>query len=145
MAVNFFTKEQQEQIVDAIREAESNTSGEIKVHIEKKCGSDVMQRAKEVFMMLNLQQTKLRNGVLFYLALDDHKFAILGDSGIDVIVSNDFWDQEKEIMQSYFKKGQLTEGICKGIEMVGEQLKKHFPYRTDDTNELSDDISFGSS
>jgi uncharacterized membrane protein len=145
MAVNFFTKEQQEQIIDAIREAESNTSGEIKVHIEKKCGNDVMQRAKEVFMMLNLQQTKLRNGVLFYLAIDDHKFAILGDTGIDVIVSNDFWNHEKEIMGSYFKKGQLTEGICKGIEMVGNQLKLHFPYKSEDTNELSDDISFGSS
>ena len=143
MAAEFFTQQQQDQIVRSIREAEINTSGEIKVHIEKECTGDVMQRAKEVFLYLKLHETALRNGVLFYLALDSHKFAILGDAGIDKAVPANFWQQIKDDMRNRFKQGLITEGLCEGILMAGQQLKAHFPFQAGDKNELSDDISFG--
>lgn len=142
MAKEFFNDQQQKTIVAAIKEAEKNTSGEVKVHIEKKCGKHVLDRASEVFSMLNLHQTKLRNGVLFYLAVEDHKFAILGDSGINLKVPANFWDNIKEMMQQEFRSGKFTEGLSTGIIKTGEQLKVHFPYQSDDVNEISDDISF---
>jgi uncharacterized membrane protein len=145
MAINFFSTAQKEQIVQAIREAETNTSGEIKVHVETRCPGEVMEHAKEIFLSLKLNQTKLRNGVLFYLAVDDHKFAILGDSGIDAVVPANFWQEIKDRMRTQFKAGAVTQGLCEGILMAGQQLKAHFPYQSDDTNELSDDISFGKS
>lgn len=143
MAINFFSEQQQQQIVEAIRDAETNTSGEIKVHIELKCPGQVMQRAEEVFVSLQMHETDKRNGVLFYLALEDHKFAILGDAGINLAVPTDFWNQIKDRMRSHFKQGRFTEGLCEGIAMAGQQLKTHFPYLANDKNELSDDISFG--
>ena len=145
MASSFFTQEQQDRIVQAIREAETNTSGEIKVHIEKECPCDVMAHAKEVFLHLKLHETSLRNGVLFYLALESHKFAILGDSGINSVVPDNFWLQIKDTMRSQFKQGFFTEGLCTGILMAGQELKAHFPFQANDKNELSDDISFGDS
>jgi uncharacterized membrane protein len=102
-----------------------------------------MDRAAWWFEKLEMHKTKLRNGVLFYLAVKDHKFAILGDAGINAQTSNDFWDEIKEGMQNHFVKSKFSEGLCNGIQMAGEQLKKHFPYESDDVNELSDDISFG--
>ena len=143
MAINFFSTPQKEQIVESIRQAETNTSGEIKVHVETKCPGDVMEHAKEVFVSLKLNETKLRNGVLFYIAIDDHKFAILGDAGINAVVPDNFWAAIKDHMRQQFKKGLITEGLCDGITLAGQQLKAHFPYHKDDTNELSDDISFG--
>lgn len=145
MASSFFTQEQQDRIVQAIRDAEKNTSGEIKVHIEKECSGDVMAHAKEVFLLLKLHETSLRNGVLFYLALESHKFAILGDEGIDKVVPANFWQEIKQAMRSQFKQGLITEGLCQGIRMAGHELKAHFPYQANDKNELSDDISFGDS
>lgn len=145
MAINFFTAVQKEQILQAIREAETNTSGEIKVHVETRCRGDVMDHAKEVFVSLKLNETKLRNGVLFYIAIDDHKFAILGDAGIDAVVPVNFWQEIKDKMRLKFKNGAIADGICEGIRMAGQQLKAHFPYQSDDTNELPDDISFGKS
>jgi uncharacterized membrane protein len=145
MAINFFTTTQKEQIVQAIREAETNTSGEIKVHVETSCPNEVREHAKEVFVQLKLNETRLRNGVLFYIAIDDHKFAILGDAGIDAVVPANFWQEIKDYMRTQFKKGAITEGLCEGILMAGQQLKAHFPYQADDSNELSDDISFGKS
>ncbi len=143
MAELAFTDQEKEQIVGAIREAERDTSGEVKVHIEKNCPQpDVMDRAKEVFFKLGLDKTKLRNGVLFYVAMDDHKFAILGDAGIDAAVPDNFWLTTKDTLRGYFKAGQITEGLCAGIRMAGQQLKSHFPYQSDDINELPDDISF---
>lgn len=143
MAELSFTDQQKEQIVNAIQEAERNTSGEVKVHIEKKCTTDdAMERAKEVFFKLGLDKTQLRNGVLFYVALDDHKFAVLGDVGINTVVPDNFWEATKDTLRDYFRRGQITEGLCSGIRMAGEQLKSHFPYASDDVNELPDDISF---
>ncbi|WP_031528759.1 TPM domain-containing protein [Dyadobacter crusticola] len=140
----FFTEEQQQLIISAIKAAEKQTSGEVKVHIEKKCPNpDVMERAKEVFFALNLHQTAQRNGVLFYLAYEDRKFAVLGDKGINEKVPDDFWETTKSLLRSHFAQGLFLEGLCKGIAEAGFQLKSHFPYKSDDINELPDDISFG--
>jgi uncharacterized membrane protein len=141
--VDHFTKEQQNKIVEAIKQAEFNTSGEIRVHIEEKCKKDVLDRAADVFAMLKMHKTKLRNGVLFYLSVEDRKFAILGDAGINAKVPENFWESVKETVLEQFTSGNQTEGLVKGILMAGEKLKAHFPYQKDDVNELSDDISFG--
>lgn len=139
----YFTEENKLQIANAIRAAELNTSGEIRIHIEKFCKGEVLDQAAYVFEKLEMHKTKLRNGVLLYLAIEDHKFAILGDVGINQKVSEDFWDKTKETMLANFRENKITEGLTKGILMAGEQLKKHFPYQSDDENEISDEISFG--
>jgi uncharacterized membrane protein len=141
-AKDFFTEEQKQRIQQAIVGAELNTSGEIRVHIDKACKVQVLDQAANVFHQLKMDATALRNGILFYLAIEDRKFAILGDKGINEKVPADFWDQIKETMLDYFKKQQFTEGLSKGIEMAGEKLKRYFPIQEDDTNELSNEMSF---
>jgi len=143
MAKEFFNEEDRKQIIDAIKEAELNTSGEIRVHLDKTCDEDVLDRAAYWFEKLQMHKTEQRNGVLFYLAYNDHKFAVLGDAGINQKVSDDFWDGIKERMIEAFKEGRFADGLSNGILESGEQLKAHFPYQSDDVNELSDDISFG--
>lgn len=130
-------------IVQAIRQAEKNTSGEIKVHIEKKCEEDVLERAFEVFLQLGMQKTKQRNAVLIYVALEDKVFAILGDEGIHQKVPVDFWESTKVQMFSLFKENKIVEGIIVGTHLAGEKLRTFFPYQKDDKNELSDEVSFG--
>jgi uncharacterized membrane protein len=142
-AKSFFSKEGRNKITDAIQEAELNTSGEIRVHIEGHCKADVLDRAAFLFKELKMHKTELRNGVLFYLAINDHKFAILGDAGINKVTGENFWGEIKEKMQQHFKKNHFTEGLVEGIKMAGQQLKEYFPYQQDDVNELSDEISFG--
>ena len=139
---NFFSKEDKKQIADAIAQAELNTSGEIRLHMEGHCKIDVLDRAAYVFEKLEMLKTDQRNGVLFYLAVHDHKFAILGDAGINKLVPLDFWDAIKETMLTYFKEGKFADGLSKGILMAGEQLKANFPFQKEDINELSDEISF---
>jgi uncharacterized membrane protein len=139
----YFTEENKLQITNAIRVAETNTSGEIRVHIEKYCKGDVLDRAAYIFEKLKMHKTELRNGVLFYVAIDDHKFAILGDVGINQKVPDDFWEEIKNDVFEKFKEGKYSEGLAEGIVKAGEQLKAHFPYQDDDVNELSDEISFG--
>jgi len=142
-ATNFFTTEQKAQIVDAIKQAELNTSGEIRVHVDNRCKEDVMDRAAFIFEKLHMHKTELRNGVLFYLAVKDHKFAILGDVGINTKVPDHFWNDIKEHMLGKFKAEEFSDGLAEGINKAGVQLKTHFPYQDDDVNELSDEISFG--
>ena len=142
-AINFFSKEEKELIKSAVQEAELNTSGEIRVHIDNHCREDVMDRAAWWFKKLEMQKTEQRNGVLFYLAVKEQKFAILGDVGINTITQDDFWGSIKEKMLANFKEGNFATGLQEGILMAGEQLKEHFPHQDDDVNELSDDISFG--
>ncbi len=142
-AKSFFTKEQQDQLLQAIEQAELNTSGEVRIHLENSCKGNVLDRAADLFAKLDMHKTKLRNGVLFYLAINDKKFAVLGDAGINAKLPSGFWDEVKEIMQQNFKLGNFTDGLSKGIILAGEKLKEHFPYQKDDTNELSNDISFG--
>ena len=139
----FLNPEEESQILEAIRIAETNTSGEIRVHLETECKTEVLERAQLVFKKLNMHKTKLRNGVLLYIATDSHHFAILGDKGIHKKVPKDFWDKTKETVLSRFKNKEITKGLEEGILEAGEQLKKFFPYQSDDKNELSDEISIG--
>jgi uncharacterized membrane protein len=141
-ASSFFTKEQQALILASVREAEKATSGEIRVHIESSFKGDVLDRAAWVFNKLGMQKTAERNGVLFYLAVTDRKFAIIGDAGINAKVPAGFWDNISLLLQKNFKENKFTEGLSEGILLAGKQLKAHFPYTEDDVNELSDEISF---
>jgi len=139
----FLSKEQKILVENAIKEAERNTSGEIRVHLETEIKGDVLDRAAYLFEYLGMHKTAQRNGVLFYLATKSRKFAILGDAGINAKVPADFWDQIKENMGAAFAEGKFAEGLSQGILTAGQQLKNHFPYQKDDVNELSNDISFG--
>lgn len=140
---DFLTQEEEREIVKAICVAEKNTSGEIRVHIEKTTTLDAFDRAKEVFHQLKMDETQLKNGVLIYVAVEDKTFVICGDQGINDIVENDFWNTTKEIMVANFKEGNFKQGLINGILSAGEELKKHFPWAENDTNELSNEISKG--
>jgi uncharacterized membrane protein len=142
-AKDFFTKEQREDIRQAILNAELDTSGEIRVHIETTCKGDVLDRAAYIFDKMGMQKTGKRNGVLFYLAVKNRRFAVIGDTGINAVVEEDFWDNLKTLLLNHFRENNFTDGLIKGIDMVGDKLKKHFPYQTGDVNELTDEISFG--
>ena len=139
----FLTKEEESAIVEAIRVAEKETSGEIRVHIEKTTSKVPFDRALEVFHELKMDETHLKNGVLIYLAVADKKFVICGDQGINEVVPVDFWDSTKDIMATQFKTGNFKQGLIEGIVKAGEQLRQHFPYEEGDTNELSNEISKG--
>ena len=102
----------------------------------------MLDRAAWIFRKLGMQKTAERNGVLFYLAVKDKKFAIIGDGGINAKVPEGFWDNVKDLLQKNFREGKFTEGLSEGIILAGEQLKSHFPHSRDDVNELSDEISF---
>jgi len=135
--------EQQQQIIDAIKNAELATSGEIRVHIEGVCpNGDPMARAVEVFEHLGMHRTREQNGVLFYVAVDDRKFAVIGDKGIDQKVPAHFWEDIKDTLRQQFALNQYAQGLSLGIARAGEQLQAYFPRPTNDTNELSDDISY---
>ena len=140
---DFLTPEDEAEIVEAIRLAEDNTSGEIRVHLEPHCSNDAFDRAKEVFAFLHMNNTKNSNGVLIYVAVNDHTLVILGDKGIDKVVPNDFWESTKDVIISHFKDGNTKQGLVEGILKAGKQLKKYFPYHLDDTNELPNTISIG--
>ena len=140
----FFNDTEKARVVQAIKDAEYQTSGEIRVHIEGDCkASTVLDRAVEVFGHLGMHKTEKQNGVLVYIAVTDRKFAIVGDKGIDAVVPTDFWESTKDLMRTYLAQNQVVEGLEKGIEEVGKQLKQYFPYQSDDINELPDEISFG--
>ena len=141
-AINILNREEDRRVVEAIKQAELNTSGEIKVHIENRCKGDVEERSIAVFNRLKLNETKLRNGVLIYLSVKDHKFAILGDEGINNVVEEGFWNDVKDLMLNHFREGRFTEGLEQGIQRCGEKLKAYFPYQTDDINEIPDEISY---
>jgi len=142
-AKDFFTKDQRDDVKQAIMNAELDTSGEIRVHIDSKCKGEVMDRAYEVFNKLKIHKTERRNGVLFYLAIKNRKFAIIGDEGINKVVPDDYWEALKLEMLDAFREEKFTDGLVDGITSIGSYLKKHFPYQTDDVNELPDEISFG--
>lgn len=131
------------ELVEAIKSAELNTSGEIRVHIDPSSDKDGLERAKEVFFELKMNETEAQNGVLFYLAVKEHKFAILGDAGIDKVVPDDFWNSTKELVIGEFKKGDFATGLQLGIAEAGKRLKEFFPYQKNDINELPDEISKG--
>ena len=138
------SEENKTKIMNAIQEAEKNTSGEVRVHIESSAkGKAPLDRAVELFDELGMFETKLRNGVLIYVALDDRQFAVIGDQGINEKVEEDFWDKGKDEMTTYFKQGDIIGGIVFFTEHIGSKLKEFFPYQENDVNELSDEISIG--
>jgi len=137
----FLSKEEEQEIVQAIVEAEKNTSGEVRVHIENHSNKTPLERAQEVFFELKMEATNDRNGVLFYVSVADKKFAIIGDQGINELVAPDFWDTTKEIVIAHFKNGNFKTGLVEGILSAGNQLKAYFPYQSDDEDELSNEIS----
>jgi uncharacterized membrane protein len=134
---------EEQQIVDAIKNAEKNTSGEIRVHIEKSNEKPPIERAQEVFYLLNMQETKFHNGILIYIAYESRKVAIVGDKGIHQFTGNDFWNAEKDLLIHYFKKEKYADGISVVVKQMGEKLKEFFPYDADDKDELSNEISNG--
>ncbi|MBP9849578.1 MAG: TPM domain-containing protein [Flavobacterium sp.] len=138
---DFLTKQDEQEIVSSIVEAEKNTSGEIRVHIEEHSEKSPLDRAQEVFFELKMNETKDRNGVLFYICVSDKKFAIIGDKGINDVVESDFWDCTKDTVIANFKEGNFKKGLVEGILQAGQRLKHYFPYQSDDTNELSNEIS----
>ena len=140
---DFLTKDEEAEVVEAIRLAEKNTSGEIRVHLEKETSIAPIERAVEVFHELGMDTTQLRNGVIIYVAVKSKKFAIYGDKGINDKVDDDFWDCTKDIMVNHFKTGNNVQALVEGIHNAGEQLKKYFPFEDDDTDELSNEISKG--
>lgn len=142
-AKDFFTPLQQEDIREAIMNAELDTSGEIRIHIENSHSGDVLDRAAYLFKELKMHETKDRNGVLIYLSIKNRRFAIIGDAGINQKVGDGFWDDIKAVMLNHFRDNRFTEGLTEAVQMTGLQLKKHFPRKRDDVNELSDEISFG--
>ncbi|MEI6436422.1 MAG: TPM domain-containing protein [Bacteroidota bacterium] len=142
-AKDFFSSREQEDIKMAIMNAELDTSGEIRVHVENNVSGDILDRAAYIFKKLGMEKTSLRNGVLIYLALKNRRFAIIGDSGINQVVPANFWDEIKSGMLSHFREGRFTDGLIEAITETGQHLKKHFPYQKGDVNELPDEISFG--
>jgi len=139
----FLSQEQEEHIVEAIQQAEEATSGEIRVHIEKKCKAESpIERAQQVFSELKMHETELRNGVIVYVAWKDHKVAIWGDEGIHEKVGQSFWEEEVDLLISFFKKEEYETGLSEVILQIGQKLKENFPYQSDDVNELSNTISY---
>lgn len=138
---DFLTAEEEQAVIDAIRDAEATTSGEIRVHLEKHSDIQALERSKELFHLLKMDNTKEENGVLIYVAVDDHQLAIIGDRGLNSQVPFDFWETTKDKMISQFGKGQFQEGLIAGVQCAGEKLAQFFPWQHGDTNELSDEIS----
>ena len=140
------SKEQEKTVMNAIKEAETNTSGEIRVHIEDRCKiGDPIKRAIEMFGELHMHETELRNGVIVYVAIKDHKLAVWGDEGIHKKVSQNFWNDVLATVQKYFSAKDYETGLSEAILMIGDKLKEYFPYQSNDVNELLDDISYGDS
>lgn len=138
----FLTDEQEQHIIQAIADAENRTSGEIRVHIETTCDIDPLERASRIFHELGMDETELQNGVLIYLAAEDHKAAVYAGKGIHKQVEEDFWHSVLNLLVDHFKKEEFEQGIAKAVTRVGSKLKDLYPYQKGDVNELSDDISY---
>jgi uncharacterized membrane protein len=141
LPVTFFSREEKRALLDAIAAAEDRTSGEIRIHLARCTTGDVFEAAKAAFNALGMKATRARNGVLIYLSVDDHRFAIVGDEGIDRVVPEGFWDEIKDGMQERFSNQRFAEGIAEAVAQIGDQLHAFFPFDSGDQNELSDEIS----
>jgi uncharacterized membrane protein len=141
MVQDYFNERQEQAILSNIMDAENNTSGEVRVHIEKHCTGDPIARAANVFRWLEMGHTEQRNAVLIYIAVKDRKFAVVGDKGIHRAVPPDFWTSVVAEMQKHFSQDKIADGLCEGIRLVGEKLKAYFPFERGDKNELPDEIS----
>ena len=137
------TPAEQASVQQAIAKAESQTTGEIRVHIDRKCAKDPLDQATKLFLQLGMDKTEFRNAALIYLALYDHKVAIVGDEALNKVVPTHFWEDECELMIAHFKNGNISQGLCAGIAEVGKELAVYFPSNENEENELSNEISFG--
>lgn len=142
-AKRFFTEAEGKQIVEAIRQAELHTSGEIRIHLENRTRQPVLKRAATLFEKLKMHETEQRNGVLVYFAVSDHRFGVLADEGINRVVPEGFWDEIVANMKARFGEKDFVGGLTQGILAIGQQLQEYFPRQDDDENELPDDISYG--
>jgi uncharacterized membrane protein len=140
--MSFLTEQEQDLVTSAISDAEKMTSGEIRIAVEKHCPGEAFDRATEYFAKLGMDKTSLHNGVLIYLAYDDHKFAIIGDRGIHRVVPPDFWETTQIAMKAHFAGGNIVNGLVAGVRLAGEKLALHFPHQNGDINELPNDIIF---
>tara|TARA_R110002051_G_scaffold10175_3_gene38725 strand:+ start:177567 stop:178007 length:441 start_codon:yes stop_codon:yes gene_type:complete len=138
---DFLTAEEEQAVIQAIRDAEATTSGEIRVHLEKHSDLPALDRAKELFHLLKMDNTKEENGVLIYVGVDDHQLAIIGDRGLNSQVPKDFWETTKDKIIAQFRKGRFQAGLVDGVQCAGEKLAQFFPWKHGNTNELSDEIS----
>jgi len=143
MAWKPFTEAEEKRIVAAVKEAENNTSGEIRVHVDRYCKTNPLLKAQNLFVHLKLNETELKNGVIIYVSMDDKQVAVYGDQGINDVVEPDFWNTTLQKMTDLFKTGPIVEGICAGLNEAGQRLKTHFPKSNNDINELPDEISYG--
>ena len=141
-AIDFLSREERRRVESAIRAAERSTSGEIRIHIERKCDADPKERALRTFHILRMTRTAARNGVLIYVACNSRKFAVLGDKGINEVVPHGFWNDVCGLLSDAFAAGRYADGLEQAVVRIGEKLKAYFPYREDDVNELPDEISF---
>lgn len=139
----FLRKREGDHIIESIRKAESNTSGEIRVHFQKRFKGDLWGEAASTFRYLKMDQTAQRNGVLIYIVPKKKIFCIMGDTGINAVVPENFWEEIKDDLSLHFKNDNMAEGLCANIERIGVKLKEHFPIQSDDKNELPDTISYG--
>jgi uncharacterized membrane protein len=141
---DFLSPQEEQEVIEAIRQAEAKTSGEIRVHLEKNTSNlDVFKRATALFHELKMDNTKEGNGVLIYVAVNSKQFAICGDQGINKVVEKDFWERTILLMQQHFKAGHFKQGLVEGILMAGQELQNYFPWHSTDTNELTNEISKG--
>ncbi|MGJ8684600.1 MAG: TPM domain-containing protein [Nonlabens sp.] len=138
---DFLTTAQEQQVIAAIRTAERTTSGEIRVHLESHCAGDAYVRAQEIFHLLKMDNTKEENGILFYVAVTDRKFAIIGDKGIHKHVGDEFWLSIKELLRSRFRESVFHTGLIEAIHLTGKKLSQYYPWDINDTNELPDEIT----
>lgn len=142
--VDYFTQEQKDTMLDAVRSAEHATSGEVRVFVESRCKYvDPVDRAKEVFSSLKMEETRERNAVLLYVAMRDKQLALWGDQGIHDRVGDDFWKTQVREILSHFRKDNYAAGIASVVREVGTMLGHYFPHIDGAKNELPDDIVFG--
>ena len=138
----FLTKKEGDEVINCIKLAEKMTSGEIRVHFQKKIKGNVEDAAVNTFLRLKMDETEDRNGILFFIVPKKRVFAVIGDKGIDEVVPQDFWNEVKDLLEINFKEGKWKDGLCKAIAKTGKKLKKYFPIKENDKNELPDEISY---
>lgn len=139
---DFLTEKQEQRVIEAIQKVENQTSGEVRVHIEHNCDKEPLERAARIFHELGMDQTDLKNGVLIYIASEDHRAAVYAGQGIHDQVEEGFWSDILNLLLEHFKKDAFEKGIVAAVEKVGAKLEELFPYRRGDVNELSNEISY---
>ncbi|MGH7675524.1 MAG: TPM domain-containing protein [Gemmatimonadales bacterium] len=146
-ARRLFTEADFAAIAGAVAQVEATTSAELRVHLERRVHrwpgqrADALRRARKVFTHLGMHLTAERHGVLIYLALEDHKLAVVGDEGIHRRVGDQYWEVVRDLMIARLREGRALDAVLFGVAEVGRVLAEHFPRRPDDRNELSDQVS----